>query len=76
MIGAPGNWGQEGKLWYGLQRMKYNGNSAFEMLAVRAKTNGMEVEFTEPLREGDGWNPAQFAVDQWYYKPTINYFTC
>ena len=73
MIGAPGNWGQEGKLWYGLQRMKYNGNSAFEMLAVRAKTNGMEIEFTEPLREGDGWNPAQFAVEQWYYKPTINY---
>ena len=73
MIGAPGNWGQEGKLWYGLQRMQYNGNSAFEMLAVRAKTNGVEIEFTEPLREGDGWNPAQFAVRQWFYKPNFNY---
>lgn len=73
MIGNPGNWGQEGKLWYGLQRMQFNGNSAFEMLAVRAKTNGVEIEFTEPLREGDGWNPAQFAVRQWYYQPTVNY---
>ncbi len=73
MIGNPGNWGQEDKLWYGLQRMKFNGNSAFEMLAVRAKSNGLDIEFTEPLRPGDGWNPAQFAVQQWYYQPTFNY---
>ncbi len=72
-IGNPGNWSQEGKLWYGLQRMQYNGQSAFEMLAVRAKTNGLEIEFTEPLREGDGWNPAQFEIKQWYYKPTNQY---
>mgnify|MGYP000600223894 CR=1 FL=1 len=73
MIGNPGNWGQTGKFWYGLQRMKYNGQSTFEMLAVRAKTNGVEIEFTEPLRDGDGWDPKQFLVKQWGYKPTINY---
>ncbi len=72
-IGNPGNWSQEGKLWYGLQRMKYNGQSVFEMLAVRAKTDGVEIEFTEPLREGDGWDPAQYAVQQWWYKPTNQY---
>lgn len=73
MIGAPGNWGQQGKLWYGLQRMKYNGNSVFEMLAVRAKSNGMEIEFTEPLREGDGWDVSSYLVKQWWYKPTVEY---
>lgn len=73
MIGNPGNWSQVGKLWYGLQRMKYNGKSTFEMLAVRAKTNGVEIEFTEPLREGDGWDPAHYFVKQWWYKPTVNY---
>ncbi len=73
MIGNPGNWGQEEKFWYGLQRMKFNGNSAFEMLAVRAKSNGLEIEFTEPLRPSDGWNPNHFAVQQWYYQPTFNY---
>ncbi len=72
-IGNPGNWGQTGKLWYGLQKMKFNGNSTFEMLAVRAKTNGVEIEMTEPLRPGDGWNPADFLVKQWWYQPTINY---
>jgi cytochrome c len=73
MIGNPGNWSQQDKLWYGLQRMKYNGQSTFEMLAVRAKTNGVEIEFTEPLREGDGWDPAHYEIRQWWYKPTVNY---
>lgn len=73
MIGNPGNWSQPDKFWYGLQRMKYNGNSTFEMLAVRAKTNGVEIEFTEPLREGDGWDVSHYLVKQWWYKPTIEY---
>jgi cytochrome c len=72
-IGNPGNWGQQGKFWYGLQRMKYNGQSVFEMLALRAKSDGIEIEFTEPLRQQDGWDPAQFAVKQWWYKPTNQY---
>ena len=73
MIGNPGNWGQTGKFWYGLQSLQYNGLSVFEMLALRAKSNGLEIEFTEPLREGDGWEPAQYEVKQWWYKPTNNY---
>jgi len=72
-IGNPGNWGQAGKLHYGLQRLVYNNKSTFEMLAVRAKSNGMEIEFTEPLEEGDGWNTGHYEVKQWYYKPTIEY---
>jgi cytochrome c len=72
-IGNPGNWQTSGLKWYGLQRLKYNGKTAFEMLAVRAKSNGVEIEFTEPLMVGDGWNPADYLVKQWYYKPTPDY---
>lgn len=72
-IGSTGNWGQTGKLWYGLQRFAYNEKPTFEMLAVRAKSNGMEIEFTEPLQEGEGWEPEDYLVKQWYYQPTINY---
>jgi len=72
-IGNPGNWGQTGKLNYGLQRLAFNGKPTFEMLAIRARTNGMEIEFTEPLAEGDGWNPAHYEVKQWYYQPTEEY---
>lgn len=72
-VGSTGNWVHDGKLWYGLQRFKYNEASTFEMLAVRAQSNGMEIEFTEPLAEGDGWDKSNYLVKQWYYKPTENY---
>jgi cytochrome c len=73
MIGNPGNWGQEGKFWYGLQRLQYNGQSAFEMLSVKARSNGLLVEFAEPLPAGVGWNPNSYFIEQWRYVPTINY---
>lgn len=72
-IGNPGNWSHAGKKWFGLQRLAYNGKSVFEMLAVRAKSNGMEIEFTEPIADGEGTNPALYEVLQWYYKPTVEY---
>ena len=72
-IGNPGNWSQTDKLWFGLQRLKYNGKPTFEMLAVRAKSDGLEVEFTEPLREGDGWDPKDWEIKQWRYVPTKDY---
>ena len=72
-IGNPGNWSQAGKKWFGLQRLAYNGTSVFEMLAVRAKANGLEVEFTEPIADGEGGINSLYEVRQWYYKPTIDY---
>ncbi|MEM8908318.1 MAG: family 16 glycoside hydrolase, partial [Bacteroidota bacterium] len=72
-VGNPGNWRHDGRLWYGLQRLKYNEQSTFEMLAVRAKSNGIEIEFTEPLRPGEGWNKADYEIQQWRYKPTAEY---
>lgn len=72
-IGSTGNWRHDGKLWYGLQKLQYNGNSTFEMLAVRARSNGLEIEFTEPLPFGVGWNPSEYLVEQWWYLPTHEY---
>lgn len=72
-IGNPGNWAQEGKEWYGLQRLAYNNKSVFEMLSVKSRANGVEIEFTEPLDGQDGWNTKDYEVKQWYYKPTIDY---
>lgn len=72
-VGNPGNWQQTDKEWFGLQRLKYNEKPTFEMLAVRAKSDGVEIEFTQPLAEGLGWNPSEYTVQQWWYEPTPEY---
>ncbi|MEP7107133.1 MAG: c-type cytochrome [Ferruginibacter sp.] len=71
-IGMVGGWSWKEKK-YGLQRMKYNGKSTFEMLAVRAKPRGFEIEFTEPLGAGKEMNAPDLFVQQWWYHPTPAY---
>lgn len=74
-----GEVGMEGGGWSwkerlsGLQRLKYNGKSTFEMLAVRAQPHGFEIEFTQPLKAGKSLQASDFLVQQWWYKPTKNY---
>ncbi|MDA0196661.1 MAG: DUF1080 domain-containing protein [Bacteroidetes bacterium] len=65
-LGGAQDFGHQGHQ-FGLQRLTYNGNPPFEMLAIRAKSNGLEVEFTKPLRVGDGTQPSDYKVQQWYY---------
>ncbi len=72
-IGSTGNWGQEGKGRFGLERLRPNGTTAFEMLAVRARSNGLEIELTEPLAEGLGWDPAHYRLTRYRYEPTASY---
>lgn len=72
-IGSTGNWGQDRKLRYGLQRLTYTGLPAFEMLSVRSMTNGLEVAFTEPLADGLGWDTIDYELLDWTYTPTREY---
>ncbi|MEM8890313.1 MAG: glycosyl hydrolase, partial [Bacteroidota bacterium] len=72
-VGNPGNWSHQGRNWYGLQRMTYNEKTAFEMLKVSAKPNGMEIEFTEAIPEAMAKDPASWNIQQWFYLPTANY---
>lgn len=73
-IGSTGNWGQEGKERYGLQRLAYNGKVTFEMLKVLPMQNGAEIEFTESVQ--DNLLPeilSEWEVRHWHYVPTIEY---
>ena len=70
-VGMTGGWSWQGRQ-YGLQRLKYNGKPTFEMLAVRAKPQGFEIEFTRPLRDEKA-QTADFLVQQWWYQPTEKY---
>jgi len=67
-----GGWDWNDK-WSGLQRLAPNGQTAFEMLAIRSKgPNSFEVEFSEPAATGAG-TPANWQVQQWGYVPTAEY---
>ncbi len=57
----------------GVTRIRYTGKAVFEPLAARLRTNGLEIEFTEPFAEGTGWNPAGYHVTQWGYQATQTY---
>lgn len=39
--------------------------TTFEMAAVRALTNGLEIEFTKPLDVRVGWEADSYYVEQW-----------
>jgi len=71
-IGAGGNWNwRETK--FGLQRLAANGTNTFEILAVRAKPEGFDVEFTKPVAPEWLARAENFAASQWTYTPTAEY---
>jgi hypothetical protein len=73
-LGAGGNWGQTGKLAYGLQKLTPNGGNHFDMLAMRATSNGFEIEYTQPLSAATATALAtKYRVKQWRYVPTASY---
>jgi cytochrome c len=71
-IGGPGDWGQPEKRWFGLERLAYNGRPTFELLALRARPDGIEIELTEPLGPREP-TAADFALDDFRYQPTAAY---
>ncbi|GID91506.1 hypothetical protein Adi01nite_09180 [Amorphoplanes digitatis] len=73
-LGAGGNWGQEGKLTYGLQKLTPNGNSVFDIKAMRAVADGFEFEYTQPVSTGTADQlAARYRAEQWRYVPTPAY---
>ena len=72
IAGRGGNWGT-GQLT-GLQRLEFDADKVpFEILAMRAMNDGFELEFTQPLGEGQGWDVNGYRVDSWTYEPTPRY---
>ena len=48
-LGAGGNWGQTGKLQFGLQKLAPNGTETFDIQAMRARRRRLRAEYTQPL---------------------------
>ncbi|SEF98403.1 Carbohydrate binding module (family 35) [Nonomuraea solani] len=73
-LGAGGNWGQPGKLTYGLQKLTPSGDKAFDILKMRAIEGGFELEYTEPLSaETSASLAAKYQATQWRYVAASTY---
>ncbi|MFD8495562.1 family 16 glycoside hydrolase [Amycolatopsis sp. NPDC059657] len=73
-IDGGGNWGQPGKLAFGLQKLTPNGANAFDIRAMRAVAGGFELEYTQPLSAETAQNlAAKYQAQQWRYTPTVAY---
>ncbi|MEV4046217.1 lectin [Streptomyces sp. NPDC049744] len=73
-LGAGGNWGQEGKLTHGLQKLSPNGANAFDIRAMRAVPGGFQLEYTQPLSTDTANELAgRYKIKQWRYVPTADY---
>ncbi|MFE6856796.1 ricin-type beta-trefoil lectin domain protein, partial [Streptomyces sp. NPDC057674] len=73
-LGAGGNWGQEGKLAHGLQKLTPNGTDAFDVRAMRAVPGGFALDYTQPLSTETASDLAKrYRIKQWRYVPTADY---
>lgn len=76
-------WGSTGPQQYGLQRLEWNGKTPFEMKTIKAKPDGFEIEFTQPVDVTRAKNAASYQVTGFTYKyghkygsPVINDESC
>jgi glucose/arabinose dehydrogenase len=72
MMGETGDWNWNGQ-FFGLQKVAYNGAPTFEMLAVRSRAQGMEIEFTTPVDTAAAKLASNYTVQTYYYQPTSAY---
>ena len=76
-------WSSTGKELFSLQRLVWTGRMPFEMQTVKAKPDGFEIEFTQPVNKELAENPASYKVTGFSYKyqaaygsPVINNEDC
>ncbi|MFJ2259265.1 family 16 glycoside hydrolase [Streptomyces sp. NPDC087844] len=73
-LGADGNWGQEGKLKFGLQKLTPNGGNTFDIKTMRAVPGGFDLTYTQPVSAKTAEELAKhYKAEQWRYTPTSDY---
>ena len=74
-IGEGGNWGEDNKLRYGLQKLTPNGKNVFDMEKMEVIEGGFKISYTQPV--GDAAAVARlkdaYKFKQWRYVPTSQY---
>jgi len=61
-------WASTGKKLYGLQKLKWTGNTPFEMKSVVAQSDGFLITYTEPVDRRSAANPESYSVTDFTFK--------
>ena len=61
-------WNSSAPNRYGLQRLEWTGKMPFEILTIKAKVDGFEIEFTSPVSKESASNPASYHVTGFDYR--------
>lgn len=73
-LGAGGNWGQTGKLTFGLQKLVPNGTETFDIQKMELADGGFDLTYTKPLSDATLADLAgKYRVQQWTYVSTSSY---
>lgn len=66
-------WGSIGRKPYGLQRIVYTGETPFEILEMRAREDGFELEFTQEVDPETATSPGSYALESYTYEYHAEY---
>ena len=73
-IGEGGNWGEDNKLRFGLQKMTPNGGNVFDMATMSVIEGGFKITYTQPISDAAVAKLEDaYKFKQWRYVPTSQY---
>jgi glucose/arabinose dehydrogenase len=65
--GTNRGWGSRGSQPYSLERLVWTGKTPFEVSQMRAKSDGFELTFTQPIDPATAADPASYSMSTYAY---------
>jgi glucose/arabinose dehydrogenase len=65
--GTNRGWGSRGSQPYSLDRLVWTGKTPFEVREMRAKSDGFELSFTQPIDPATATDPASYRLSTYTY---------
>ena len=65
--GSNRGWASRGSKPFTFERVRWTGETPFEILTMEAEPDGFTLNFTEPVDKATAENPASYAMAAWTY---------
>jgi hypothetical protein len=65
--GSNRGWGSRGSKPFTFERVRWTGNTPFEITTMSATRDGFTLSFTEPVDAATAGDPGSYAMDAWTY---------